>query len=145
MLCIEGAVKACYPYVPTGEDLEAIRAKIRAFNERDGVRVGDFVKLANGNIHRVAYDWTERRGEIIPRLGSVTLQFARHLSDGRFCLEGNSRQAFCDYSGALDPTITLNLAYRGHTMPGIAWSWGEFNDPGKSISYTTSFRLFTEV
>jgi hypothetical protein len=79
-----------------------------AWNARDPnrPRVGDFVKLPNGELHRFSHDWGD------------SLQHSK-IGSGSFFLMQNG---FADFSGGLEPAIPLDrIKLTSETQPG--WFW----------------------
>lgn len=76
------------------------------FNDRQGPRVGDFVKLPSGDVRRFTHDWGEE------------IQITPANCLGSFNIDGG----LCDYSGSLDPGIKKEFLRFTHTYKlGRVW------------------------
>lgn len=79
---------------------------VARFNEIDGPRVGDFVRLPSGEFRRFCHDWGDKI-QITPGEGS-----------GSFNIDGG----ICDYSGSLEPSIKKSRLRFTHSYKlGRVW------------------------
>lgn len=114
------------------QDREIIARRMDAFDERPGVRVGDFVSFADGETARVAHIWTDMDG---PDLIQTT------YGDGSFHLgdEGVS------HSGGLRPGVPADtLASTGMAKPGVLWVFHhDHRGGGRGVDSFAPFRAFS--
>ena len=108
-LCHEWAAK-----MKTGIDEKnavILAERQRAFDRKEGIRVGDFVTMPDGSTQRVAHHWGD----------SV------QLTDGRF---GSSFYfgdgGYCDFSGGLNPGIDITrFILTDERRAGSVWFFSE--------------------
>jgi hypothetical protein len=81
------------------------------FNRNTGPRVGDFVRLADGTLHRFTHDWSPKHG--------IQITSSLDPAQGSFHL---SRVGLASYSGGLDPCIPYaRIRDTGEKRKGRFW------------------------
>jgi hypothetical protein len=89
-----------------------LEAREAAFNARPGARVGDFVIMPNGKLHRFTHDW----GDVIQTWRATEGSF--YLADG-----------YASYSGSLESSIPKSgLTLTDETRLGRFWFFNH-DDP----------------
>ena len=108
------------------EDAKILEQRLKAFNERQGPRVGDFIRFVDGVLRRI--------GEHIEGVGYQS------TDGGQFYLG----EGYCAYSGTLHPLVPEHsLMSTGETRSGSAWFFHHnqrFAHNGVDVE--VEFRLF---
>ena len=87
------------------QDRTILEARLAAWNERTGPRVGDYAIFADGTTHRFSYDWGGEYGIQTSKDGSF------YLGDG-----------YMSFSGGLDPCIRYERIHpTGEVRDGRCW------------------------
>ena len=90
--------------------------------------VGDFVRLKNGRLKRIAHIWDD---------GDIQL-----CDGGSFYLNSSGS---CSMSGSLDSSFPLRLSLVG-VQRGSCWCFGDgIAGAGRGVSSEIDFNLFAEV
>jgi hypothetical protein len=116
-------------------DAEILAKREQLFNEREGPRVGDFLRTPQGFL-RFTHDWgdsiqtTVRPGH--PCSGDASF----YLSDG-----------YASFSGSLDPSIDkATLRDTGETEKGSFWFFHhDHAGADRGVSFKIACRVFEQV
>lgn len=96
-----------YAVKPDERDNEIALSSAIAFNDLTGPRVGDFVRMKDGELRRFTYDWGDGIQTTCPKFG------------GSFYLHDFGHAS---YSGSLDPSIKKeHLEDTGDFKSGDFW------------------------
>ena len=100
------------------------------YNQKPGIRVGDYIIRKDGSCSRATYDWGDR------------IQDGGHMQ-GRFYL-GNG---YLSYSGSLNNAILKSkLVDTGRKEVGAVWFFSEnIQKAHNSVSFYPYFRVFKEI
>jgi hypothetical protein len=113
-----------------------LEERMKAYNEIEGCRVGDYIRELNGRLTRVTHDWNEpgETSETIQHGGSEYGQY--YLGNG-----------YISYSGGLDSGIKKNqLKPTGEMKQGKVWFFNnDFAGAGRGIDFMVSFRVFEVI
>lgn len=106
-------------------DRQIIESRIEQYNKQQGPRVGDFLKLPNGEYHRFSHHWGDG------------LQTSK---DGSFYF-GNG---YVSFSGSLDPSIKLSrIVPTEETKLGRVWIFSQDSmGAGRAVYAKVAFRVF---
>ena len=110
------------------KDFEMIQERMRLYDEIEGPRVGDFVRMPDGELHRFTYDWED--GLQTGKGGSY------YLAEG-----------YIDYSGSLDPRISRErLRDTGEKRLGHVWVFsGNHHTAHNGVEAQVLFRVFEVI
>ncbi len=110
----------------TNEMILADRAE--KLNKKEGVRVGDFLKLSNGMYLRFSHDWDD------------SIQTSKESGDSSFYLSNTG----CSFSGGLYPSIDKSMIKETHEVKnGRIWFFkNDYATAHNSISFEISFRVY---
>lgn len=114
-------------------DDEIYEKRRRLYNDRPGIRVGDYLRMPDGKFTRVTHIWRDE--DDIPE--SVQDGGQRW---GQYYM-GNG---YCSYSGSLDPGVPIKyIRPTNQTEPGRVWffhhdCWKADN----AVYFTIDFRVF---
>ncbi len=113
------------------EDGTIAIARLAAWNEREGPRVGDWINMRDGTRRRFTHDWGDGLQTTTPQFGLGSF----YLGDG-----------YADYSGALDPTVMReNIEATSEISPGDFWFFHHnFWGAGRAVNVELSCRVFNE-
>jgi hypothetical protein len=112
-------------------DFAIMEKKVAKFNERQGARVGDFVRFADGSLHQFTHDWDK-----------YGLQTAKAHCGSYFLGDG-----YVSYSGGLDPTIKRET-FRQTEETMLGWVWifsGDYQRAHNSVKFQIEFRVFEVI
>lgn len=114
------------------EDAEILAKRVKAFDEKPDMRCGDFLKLKDGTLRRIAHHWGDG---VQPSSGNG--------DNGSFYLG----RGYCSYSGGLDSLIPIEqFKPTGETMMGRVWIFHrDFWGAGRGVYAKTPFRVFEEI
>jgi len=109
-------------------NLELLQERSAEFDNRQGIRVGDFLSLPCGRLDRFTHDWGEEIGEI------------QAGGSGNFFLG----LGYVSYSGSLDASIPKRmLRDSGKKQKGSVWFFdGDFSGAGRGVWMEMEFRVF---
>lgn len=114
---------------------EILTERMRLLDAQPGPRVGDYVRLPDGKLHRFSHRWDASEN---PSPADVLFQTSSsgswYLGDG-----------WCSFSGGLDPSIPLSeIQSTDETCTGQVWffdhNWAEANN---ALHVNVPFRVFT--
>jgi hypothetical protein len=112
-------------------DLELVRERMATLDARQGPRVGDFVRFADGTLRRISYRWTDDTG----------WDGGCQTSDGGSYYLGTHGVSM---SGSLHPTVpTDSLRLTDERMDGSVWVFHhDMHRAHNGVDVTVSFRVF---
>ena len=110
-------------------DAEILKQSQHEFDAKEGPRVGDFVRMPDGELRRFTHDWGLDIQTTIK--GNVDTSFYFH-------------RGFCSFSGSLDPAIPkANLTVIPEVMEGSIWFFHHGQSGAHRGVYTKAkFRMF---
>jgi hypothetical protein len=110
-------------------DAEILTARIAARATIDGARVGDFVRMPDGNLLRFTHDWGD----------GLQTTLRSDAGSFYFCKSGHM-----DYSGGLDRALPRDrLRDTGDLVPATAWFFHhDHHRAHNSVAVVVLCRLF---
>ena len=88
---------------PDAKDQEILDERVNAWDKREGPRVGDYLILPSGEVHRFSHDWGDG---------------LQHSKGGSWYLG----KGYQDFSGGLEPMISKqNMKQVNELRPGQVW------------------------
>jgi hypothetical protein len=113
------------------EDAGIIAKRMAALDAMPGMRVGDFLRLKDGTLARVAYHWGH----------CVQPSCSRH--SGSFYLA----DGYVSYSGGLDASISITeFRLTGETDCGLVWIFHRnFIGAGRGVDAVVPFRVYEQI
>jgi hypothetical protein len=114
------------------KDAETFAKRLATLDAEPGMRCGDFLKLKDGTLRRIAYHWGNG---VQPSSGTG--------DNGSFYL-GNG---YCSYSGGLDPSIPVEkFKVTSEVILGRVWIFHEDSaGAGRGIYARLPFRVYEEI
>lgn len=111
---------------------EEIRQEcLAAIDEKDGPRVGDFVRYANGDIERIAYIWDAGDGK--PHTVQTSKGGSFHLGKYGVSMSGSLNH------GCMSDTLTLTEEKRDGAVWFFHHGWAQAHN---GVSTTIPFRVY---
>lgn len=109
-------------------NLKIFLERRKAFNKIEGPRVGDFLKLDNGNYTRFTYAWPDGQMQTGGTAGSQYYLASNH----------------CDYSGSLNHGIDKNnIELISEVKQGMVWFFRDNSARADNgVNYYMNFRVF---
>lgn len=86
-------------------DAEILAERIKAWDQRPGPRVGDFVRKVDGSLHRFTHHWGDG-------LQITWSENARKGADTYHCGSFYLGHGYVEFSGGLDPAIPVDKLVR---------------------------------
>jgi hypothetical protein len=119
------------------QDADARDQFARNWNRQPGPRVGDFIRMAGGEMRRFTHHW----GDGLQTSGAAWL--------GSFYMSGgtlNDRQTYVSYSGSLEPSIPLErIAPTGEVRNGTFWFFHhQRSQAHNDVHFTVPCRVYRE-
>lgn len=121
------------PYVKSDErDLEILRDRVSQLEEREGPRVGDFVRFSDDAVRRISHVWDWEDGS----------ELLIQTSDGGSYYLGNG---YVSMSGSLFPGIPAStLTLTDETAEGSVWFFHhDYATASNGVTAAVPFRVFT--
>lgn len=102
--------------------------RVEKLDKIDGIRVGDFLKLSNGNYLRFSHDW------------GYSVQVSKMGGDSSFYLD----RGFCSFSGGLYPAIDKSkIKQINDKKMGDVWFFkNDYATAHNGIHFQIDFRVF---
>ena len=116
-------------------DAEILATREQLFNQVDGPRVGDFLRVADGML-RFTHDWDDSIQTTVKPGHSCYGDASFYLSDG-----------YVSFSGSLDPAIDkMKLKDTGEKQKGGFWFFHHnFPGGGRGVHFEMTCRVFIQV
>ena len=129
---------------PDDRDLQILKTRQASYDAKPGARVGDWFRLANGEMRRFTHDWEDSLQTTC--VDGESGSFYLGMIDGMWLDAGQAPYAYVSYSGSLDPSIPRNrLEDTGETRPGRVWFFhGDFQMANNGVEFEIPFRVFKE-
>lgn len=113
-------------------DAEILAERVEAFNERQGPRVGDYVRFADDVTRRISYVWRDEHETVFNVQTSNGGTY--YLGKGYVSMSGSL------FGGVKPDTLTLT----DETRDGEVWFFHhDFHTAHNGVDTVTAFRVFT--
>ena len=112
-------------------DVAIVQARMNEMDARQDPRVGDYVRFASGELHRISYHWTDGEGWD----GGV------QTSEGGSFYLG---KGYCDFSGSLHPCVpTDSLSLTDERKAGAVWIFHhDHHTAHNGVTFAPDFRVY---
>lgn len=111
------------------DDFAVLTKRIQKLDQHEGPRIGDFVRMADNSLLRLASQYPDEPKAMQP---SVTPSCTVYIN----------RSGICEYSGTLGDSLPLDtLQQTPQTQPGHVWFFST-DQPKTRLYASVSFRVY---